>query len=408
MPNHVAPRLSRRRLLGAAVGAGGVGLLGGCAGRIARGHNQPYLDLRPAPAGRVVLAEDPVATPRALMRDAVASVTDLSWLRKGDSVFIKVACNSPYTHPSVTYPPSVVAMAELLREHGAEKILVGDQAGVEHVRLTADGRESSTREVMQRNGLLAAVQESGASLHCFDDQGWDGYYAAPLDFDGHWEQPMFLPKIIKQVDHIVVLARLSSHTLAGYTGAIKSSVGWLRDDSRRILHQKGASFFRKMAEINHAPDLRNRVRLAVSLGSHALLTIGPDFGGEYAFDGHLVVASESLVDHDAVASALIPWLDRHDASVWDLYNPYPMDSDYWNHGLVKSTWGSESASNGYEAIVPFPLGRHMAQDTCISHLALLQRRRTEHIQLLAMGRSLPDGMGDYLAHYDGRPFRLMG
>lgn len=407
-PPDASPLLRRRSFLEGTLGLGGAVVLGGCAGQIDRGHNQPYLELRAAPPGRVVLAEDPSAPPEALVREASDAVTDWSWLRQGDSVFVKVASNSHYAHPAVTYPPAVEAMVNLLRERGAKDILVGDQAGVEHVRLTPEGRKSSTHEMMAQNGLSAAARASGATLHCFDDQGWDGYYEATPDFESHWEEPIYLPNVVRQVDHIVLLPRLSSHSLAGYTCALKAAVGWLRDDSRRTLHQKGNSFFQKIAEINHLPDLRDRVRLVVNVGSHALLNVGPDIGGSYAFDRHMALATDSLVDHDAVASALIPWLDRNDASVWDLYNPYPKDSDYWNRGLVESIWGSESAGEAYEPIRPYPLGRHVAQDACLSHLAWLQRRRTEHIDLITMRRRLPDGLSDYLARYDGRPFRVVG
>ena len=409
LPARTRLKTTRRELLGAAA----VTLLGagvGCGGTLRTKPNEAFLRLPTKEPNRVALGLYRRATPAQICQQAIAQITDLSWLEKGDSVFLKLACNSDEPHPAVTYPAAVVAMVELLRARGAGIIYVGDQAGVEHVRLTRKGRVSATEQVMERNGLLAAVKSAKATLHCFDDQGWDGYYPPALDFANHWEQPPQLAKILQRVDHVVYLPRLGSHALAGYTCGIKIAVGWLRDDSRRLLHQRGDSFFEKIAEINRLPPLRNKLRLTLTLGSHALLNIGPDIGSAYSFDGHLLIASTSLSAHDAVAAALLPWLDRNDQSIFDLYRPYPDDVDHWNRGFVKDMWGPR-AMKDYRAIEAYALGHHLALDPCVSHLAVLEGKRPAHTAVQLLGdQALPGGMGksmhEHLARYSGRPFVL--
>jgi len=70
---------------------------------------------------------------------------------------------------------------------------------------------------------------------------------------------------------------------------VKNAVGWLRDDSRLLLHQKGARFYERLAEINHFRPLRDKLRFTLTLADRALLKIGPDFGGQYKFGGWLAL-----------------------------------------------------------------------------------------------------------------------
>ncbi|MBW2453326.1 MAG: DUF362 domain-containing protein [Deltaproteobacteria bacterium] len=403
----MATALTRRRLLHGALPMAGLAWLGpACGGGIRRTPNQAYLQLPSSPPGRVGVGRYPDATAAEVCRDVVRRVTDLSWLQQGDTVFLKVACNSGGEHPAVTCPAAVEAMVDLLRSRGAGTIYVGDQSGVADVRLTADGRESSTREMMAENGLLSAVERAGATLHNFDDQGWDGYYQPAMGQARSWEQTPFVPRILDQVDHVVLLPRIGSHVLAGYTCGIKIAVGWLRDDSRLELHQRGQRFFERIAEINLAAPLRDKLRLVLTLGTHGLLNIGPDFGAAHDFDGTLAIAATDLVDHDTVAAALVPWLDRHDASVFDLYSPYPADVDFFNRRFVERIWGA-TAVERYQAIQAYPLGHHVALDPCISHLAVLTGHRPAHIDLMVTGAGLPEDLDEYLERYSGRPFRLV-
>ena len=393
-------KLTRRRVLtaGCAISAGT--LLSGCAGPIRSTPNQAYLRTPEAPkGGRVAFTAYETDNMRAAAEHVLARVDDMRWLGLGESVFVKVACNSPYVHPAVTAPLAIEAVVAMLRDRGAGTIYVGDQSGVEHVRRRAGDRVASTREMMQRNGLLKAVQRSGAKLHNFDDQGWDkGYELLAPDFDDHWEGKLAVARILEQVDHVVVLSRLGAHALAGYSGAIKNAVGWLRDDSRMVLHQRADTFFEKIAEINHCQPLRDKVRLALTLGDKALLNVGPDMGGTYEFHSCVAFASKRLVDHDAFASALLGYLETQNVSVFGAYAPYPDHADFWNRGFVEDMWG-EDALRRYQPLMAYPLRRGIEFDAALSRLAALQSYRPARIVVDANPTYMADDLRAHLCGY---------
>ena len=387
-------------------GAGAAVLLGGCAGFTRQTPSPRYLATPASPAaGQAALLVQGKRDMASAARRAAAQVTDFAWLRPGDKVFLKVACNSLSIHPAVTCPDAVPAAVDLLRAHGAGEVIVGDQSGVEHVRLTASGRVSSTTALMENNGLLAAIRRSGATLHNFDDQGWGGYFRPEMDFDNTWQDGLWLPNVLREVDHVVNLARLSTHAVAGYTCAVKNAVGWLRDDSRRLLHQKGGTFFEKIAEINHAPPLRHRLRLNLTLVDSVLLNIGPDFGGEHDLPGCLALASTRLLDHDAVASALLTYFDERDLSFYDIYSAYPGGSDFFNKIFVGLTWGDEAAA-AYEPIPTHPQDLSLAHDICLAHLGALQRYRPKRVEVKASGDGLPRKMVRHLRRARGGLLQL--
>ena len=400
--------VSRRQLLqGGLRLAGGTLLAGipGCAGPVRDEANAGFLDMPVSQPGRAVLGfYDSGNMPEVCAR-VIPQITDMAWLSPGDSVFIKVACNSPRPHPAVTSPDAVRALVGFLRNHGADPVYVGDQAGVEHVRLTASGRQSSTREAMASNGLLEAVEDMHAVLHCFDDQGWDGYFRAESDFPDLWDRGLWLPKILQEVDHVINLPRLGSHGISGYSCGVKSAVGWLRDDSRLQLHRRGEVFFEQMAEISHFRPIRDKLRFTLTMAEKALLNIGPDLGSAYDFGGVLALGSTRLVDHDLLASSLLPWLDADDCSFFDLYSPYPKHSNWWNRWLLKQTWGKEVLASSSQ-LLPYHPEKGLAFDRCLSHLATLERYRPEHVAVWTGDEPLPDGLLAHLTQFDNGVFSI--
>ena len=393
-------KLSRRRFieLGCLAGASAlVSSISGCfSGQFNTVPNQKFLDVEVSDkintAGLGIFDKDHLS---GVCEKLIPKISDLSWLSEGDSVFIKIACNSNNDHPAVTNPDAILALVTFLKNHGARTVYVGDQSGVESVRLTENKRISSTRQLMKKNGLFDAVKASGATLHCFDDQGWDGYFNDQPDFQSTWENGIWLPSIINKVDHIIYLPRLGSHALAGYTCAIKNAVGWLRDDSRLELHQKADTFFEKFAEINHFPSIRNKLRFVLTIADSALLNIGPDIGSIHKFDGTLFLASENIVDHDYLASLLLRWFDSEDRSILDMINIYPNQTNFWNKRLVKRTWGKKAADK-YLPILPYDLDKNIAYDSCLSHLGWLQRYRPGRIEVFKQQGKLSETLVDYL------------
>jgi uncharacterized protein (DUF362 family) len=148
------------------------------------------------------------------IREAARAATDFAWLAPGDRVLLKVACNSPNRYPATTHPAAVAVMAGMLGERDAS-VVVGDQSGVQFVHHTRRSRRGSTRANFQQNGLESAARSAGAEIVCFEEAGYDGYFAAEPPAESHFKGEIFLPEIAREVDHIVYLPRVSKHMLAG-------------------------------------------------------------------------------------------------------------------------------------------------------------------------------------------------
>ncbi|MBM4356154.1 MAG: DUF362 domain-containing protein, partial [Deltaproteobacteria bacterium] len=147
------------------------------------------------------------------------STLDWSWLTPGDRVFVKLSCNSGNLHPAVTSPVAVRAVCQELLSRGAGEVLAGDQAGIASVRLDMNGKlTGSTRGLMEKNGLLAAIEESGATPWCFEEHGHQqGFFAAGMAGvpGSHWSDGPWVASVLEEVDHVVTLPRLSSHLIGG-------------------------------------------------------------------------------------------------------------------------------------------------------------------------------------------------
>jgi uncharacterized protein (DUF362 family) len=241
-------------------------------------------------------------------------------------------------------------MTDLLRDRGAA-VLVGDQAGVQHVHHTRAKQRGSTRAAFRANGIERAALASGAELVAFEEAGYDGYIAAE-PASGHFRREIFLPRVLGEVDHVVVLPRVSRHCLAGSTLGLKTAVGWLREDSRLDLHREDATFLEKCADINAAPALRDRLRLVLTAGTRLQTTVGPDFGWTAEPAVGLVLASEHLVDHDLAGLAyLLEMVERETPWAERARDPYPGLSSTLNRLFVWWVWGADALAGmeGYDA-----------------------------------------------------------
>jgi len=201
----------------------------------------------------------------------------------------------------------VHAVVSLLFERGAGRVIVADMSGVQFVRFSQDRLRGSTRAIMQANGIARAAEEAGAEVQAFEEAGWDGFYPEAVPVPGAWRGPLWLPNVLREADHVVLLPRCSRHILAGSTLGLKCAVGWWRHDARLEYHRDAATFSEKTADANLAPSLLAKQRLVLSAAAQVLTTFGPDDGHVHAPEAGLVFASPSVVAHDLVSLA---WLVR--------------------------------------------------------------------------------------------------
>ena len=359
------------------------------------------------------------ASSAASPQDAVRLVCqklDWSWLASGDSVFIKVACNSGNRHPAVTSPAAVRAVVNELFARGAGRVVVGDQSGVASVRLApGDQRYGATRSLMNANGLFEAITDSGAEPHLFDEQDYDaGYFAATLPFfDAHWYAPPRVPEIIRNVDHIIYLPRLGSHMIAGYTHGHKCAVGWLRDDSRHELHFKADSLHEKFVEVNYCQEIRDRHRLTITLAEKLLLDAGPDAGTITPADPWIIIASSHLANHDALSVAALAFVDDHTPpSGAGLISPYGKRSDLYNRSLLLMIpaatgipWTSDAPGN-YTALKIHNYQQGIASDRALTRAYEILGGVPASIEVQLTGESPAPEFKNFLESFSGGIFKI--
>ena len=245
------------------------------------------------------------------VRSAAESATDFSWLSKGDAVLIKPVQNSGNPYPATTSPVALKAMIKLLKEKGAGRVIVSDMSGIEHVKLTVEKLDGSSRELMQKSGTTMAVESAGGELYLPEEHGWNDFFEDGPAPGSNWKAGIMMPKILKEVDHVILMPRCGRHMLAGSTLGMKAAVGYWRTDSRFEYHHDAATLQEKTAEANTVSSLRQKQRLVLTAATSVLSTFGPDKGYISVPDTGLVIASTSIVAHDMLSLAWLLETRKH-------------------------------------------------------------------------------------------------
>lgn len=221
------------------------------------------------------------------IRAALQATRDLSVIKQGELVVIKVVSNSPYKYPMVTHPWALQAVLEIVKER-SQNVRVVDQVGFEHCfyqgetklnQATKDlwkrfapkpfiSREQqvdSGLEALNRNGLKAVADSGGAQVFTGDhDRDYihvpneDPQYGRPDDPEfAHWtpwkdiegEQHPRGFRVNRYAlgygadgakpsrpPHMISISRLSAHVWTGTTGPTKAYFGWLHPQDRVHSH----------------------------------------------------------------------------------------------------------------------------------------------------------------------------
>lgn len=233
---------------------------------------------------------------------------DLDFIKPGQKVLIKPNVNSDDPAPGTTHPESLAEVVRLAKAKGAY-VIVGDRSNPRWKTIPA----------MKKTGLYEAAQKAGADeIVGFEEEEW--IRVAP-EKAINWPNGFRIPERLKEVDHVISVPVLHTHSITGYSLAIKNLVGLIHPTDRMLFHAS-PNRDKMIAEIS----LAIRPSLTVIDGTRAFIEGGPSRGTLAGTKVYL--SSKDVLTADAVGFSL---LKKHGAKLfWD--NP-------WEGGQVKHFLG---------------------------------------------------------------------
>jgi uncharacterized protein (DUF362 family) len=229
------------------------------------------------------------------VRDAIERAGGLGFVKRGDTVLLKVNTNSGDRYPYSTSPVTVQVIATALVAAGA-KVAVGDRSF---------WGDDDTAGNLEANGIAEAARTAGAKVVVFDD----GVEWVEIDprLVKHWKPPFRLPRMAVEATHVINLACAKTHFISGATLGLKNWLGLVhaRDRARpgnlkthdaELIHHQIVDVHRALAP-----------KLTVIDGYRALVGGGPTpHNGKIAFaDARVVLAGKDRVALDIAGIALL-------------------------------------------------------------------------------------------------------
>jgi len=189
-----------------------------------------------------------VITGEDVRNDIQRAVDLLGGLEKSvksqDHILLKPNFNSDDPPPGSTALDFLIAVIDILREHGCTRISVGEGSGRPWV---------PTETIFQKTGLSSKMAEMKIPLLDFDQSQ---YLDVPIG--GEYLDLIAYPKELESFDRIIYLPTMKTHYLAGFTMSLKLTVGLVHLSDRTILHGDNNLFVsQRAAEMNIPikPDL---------------------------------------------------------------------------------------------------------------------------------------------------------
>lgn len=205
-----------------------------------------------------------------------------NFIKPGDTVLIKPNYNTSDPSPASTSPDFLRAIVELVFEAGAKKIIVGESSTMtlkNHAQTTKKTLENA--EVFELENLKKAPE-----IMIFDEHEW-----IKKDIpNGKYLKSVTVPKVLYEVDRIILLPVAKTHFIAGFTGALKLAIGFMYPPERIKFHMGRVQ--EKIAEINtiYKPNL-------IIMDARKCFINGGPSKGEIRKPG-LILASESRIAID--------------------------------------------------------------------------------------------------------------
>ncbi len=258
--------------------------------------------------------------------EVVQRTGNLDFIKPGQKVLIKPNVNSDDPAPGTTHPEALAEMVRLVKAKGAY-VIVGDRSNARW----------KTIDAMMATGMYTAARDAGADeIVGFEDEEW--IRVAP-EKAKNWPNGFRIPKRLQEIDHIISLPVLHTHSITGHSLAIKNLVGLINPADRMLFHASS-----KREEMIAEISLAIKPSLTVIDGTRAFITGGPSEGK--VAETKVYLASKDVLTADLYGVSL---LKKNKAS---LRYEDPWKSPQINHflSLGLSQYSSEEINEGISKI----------------------------------------------------------
>ena len=253
--------------------------------------------------GRVLLSK--IAASGDLKKDILKAVNLIGGfdkvLNKGDRVLLKPNYNSADPPPASSDPEFLKAIVELLFEHGAGKVIVGESSW----------QGLATRKALERAGTLDALKGTGAEVAFFDEEEF-----VKVNVGGKYLKHVSLAERAMQADKIVYSLCMKTHFRADFSLSLKLAFGFTKKSERMAFHVRHLK--EKLVDLN----LVVHPNLIIMDGRKCFISGGP-------FSGQVRDANVILASGDRVA------IDVESIKVIASYENSKLKDDPWSYTQIR-------------------------------------------------------------------------
>ncbi|MGZ3592171.1 MAG: DUF362 domain-containing protein [Thermodesulfobacteriota bacterium] len=225
---------------------------------------------------------------------------------RGKSILLKPNVLSGSPPPVTTNPKVIQAVAKILFESGARRVLVGDMSAL---------LKLPTAKNMDITFIKLMAEEVEAELVPFEKRGW-----VSIDLPrGKFLKRVYVSEVLFEVDRIINLPVIKTHQSATYSIAMKNFVGATHFRQRPYFVDR-AHWEEVIAELNlaYTPDLH------IVDGTRLMVDGGPWKG--ISRDANLIIATGDRIAADVVGLGIL----KHYSEL-----PQIKEVDVWEQRQVK-------------------------------------------------------------------------
>jgi len=211
---------------------------------------------------------------KKLLLPIIGNISD--FIKPTDRILLKPNFNTADPFPGSTAPDFLQAVIEIFSATKPKELIVGESCTY----------FLNTEKVCHEIGAPAIMQKFNVTWHNFETGEW-----VKVDIPGgKYFKSIKIPKIVQEVDKIILLPCLKTHFLAAYTGALKINIGMLKPSQRSLLHLNHLQ--ERIAEVASVV----KPNLIIMDGRKCFTERGPDKGK--LEEPNILMASNNMVAMD--------------------------------------------------------------------------------------------------------------